>query len=63
MKEVILMHGKDATPDDKWYPWLGEQMRRLGFEYVAPALPKTEDPVLEEWLARLDATDQMKILF
>lgn len=51
---VILLHGKDAGPADKWYPWFGKAVERLGFAYAAPRLPKADNPYLEEWLAVLD---------
>ena len=54
--KVIFMCGKDKTPDDVWYPWFGKEVRKKGFEFVAPKLPKIHDPVLEEWLEELDKT-------
>ncbi|MCR4280351.1 MAG: alpha/beta hydrolase [Candidatus Komeilibacteria bacterium] len=51
---IILMHGKDTGPSEKWYPWLGDAIRQTGHEYFAPQLPKANDPHLEEWLAELD---------
>lgn len=51
---VILIHGKDADPDQKWYPWLREEVEKLGFKFVAPKLPKADDPVLDEWLDEID---------
>ena len=51
------MHGKDTDPSRKWYPWLGEEVRKLGYEFIAPNLPKADNPVMEEWLNELDNAD------
>lgn len=50
------MCGKDKTPDDAWYPWFGREVKKKGFEFVAPRLPKIHDPVLDEWLEELEKT-------
>lgn len=47
--KVILMHGKDVGPSDKWYPWFADTVRGLGFEYHAPVLPKSDNPYIDEW--------------
>lgn len=53
--KVVLMHGKDKTAQDIWYPWLGGQAEKAGLQYVAPKLTTVEVPELSEWLAGLDA--------
>lgn len=52
--KVVLMHGKDTDPSQKWYPWFGAEVERMGYEFVAPALPTATDPVMDEWLAELN---------
>ena len=47
---VILLHGKDKSSKDVWYPWVGEVAQRLGYGFVSPDLPKTHEPELNEWL-------------
>lgn len=54
MKNVILMHGTNAGPEDKWYPGFASEMRKLGIKCTIPALPKSDEPVLDEWLAVID---------
>ena len=51
---VILLHGKDTDPLQKWYPWLAQAMRRRGIRFAAPVLPRAENPRLAEWTATLD---------
>jgi predicted alpha/beta hydrolase family esterase len=62
--KVILMHGKDATPENKWYPWFRDSMKDVGCDFIAPALPHADDPVMDEWLHELDncASDEDTVL-
>lgn len=52
--KIILIHGKNTDPSRAWYSWLGEEVEKMGYEFVAPVLPKAADPVMEEWLAEID---------
>ena len=54
--KVVLMHGKDASPADKWYPWFANEMQSRDIETITPVLPNAADPVMDEWLAELDKT-------
>jgi len=54
--KVVLMHGKDSSPADKWYPWFTSELKKRGIEATAPVLPHAADPVMDEWLAELDKT-------
>jgi len=56
MMKIVLIHGKDTDPSQKWYPWFGEEVEKMGYEFVAPILPKAADPVIDEWLAEIDKT-------
>jgi uncharacterized protein len=62
--KIILMHGKDTNPREKWYPWLEQVVNDLGVEYIAPILPQPENPVLSQWLDCLDKAqpDEQTIL-
>ena len=55
--KVVLMHGKDVGPNDKWYPWLAEEMKKRDIEYISPILPNPADPKIDEWLTELDETN------
>lgn len=52
--KVILIHGKDTNPKDKWYPWFRQQMELKNIEIHIPELPNPGDPQLDEWLAVLE---------
>lgn len=51
------MHGKDTNPSQKWYPWFADEVKSIGYEFVAPVLPKAVNPVMDEWLMELDKTN------
>ena len=51
---VILLHGLNTDPSDKWYPWLAQEMEQRGIEFAAPALPAPTDPNIAAWTAELD---------
>lgn len=55
--KIILMHGKDTDPSQKWYPWFGEEIRRKGYKFIAPILPHADNPIMNEWLAELDKAE------
>lgn len=55
MKNVILLHGMNAGPNDKWYPWLASEMSTRGIKCTIPVLPSSNEPVLDEWLSTIDS--------
>ncbi len=54
--KVVLIHGKDTDPSQKWYPWFKREMEKRGIEIIAPVMPKPNDPVMSEWLQEIDKT-------
>jgi uncharacterized protein len=62
--KVVLIHGKDTDPSKKWYPWLRAEVAKIGYEFVAPVLPKSDNPVIEEWLDEIQKVkpDEQTIL-
>lgn len=55
--KVVLIHGKDTDPSQKWYPWFGDEVKKMGYEFVAPVLPRAADPIMEEWLAAINKVE------
>ena len=54
MIRVILLHGKHADPNQKWYPWFVLQMRNRNILIDAPKLPDSDNPNLHKWLKVID---------
>lgn len=52
-KRVIIVHRWDARPADDWYGWLGQKLVTLGHEVQIPEMPRTEAPVIKEWVEKL----------
>jgi len=55
MKRVILLHGKDKSSQDIWYPWIVAELAKLGVSCAAPDLPGGTVPKINEWLAVVDS--------
>ena len=51
------MHGKNTNPNEKWYPWLKEQMNKNNIQFIAPILPNANDPEINEWVNELEKTN------
>jgi uncharacterized protein len=51
--DVVIVHGLSATPQSHWFPWLTEQLAPEGVTVTVPAMPDTERPRLDAWLATL----------
>lgn len=58
--KVVLMHGKDTDPSQKWYPWFAEEIKKLCMDFVAPKLPNADDPDIDKWIEELDKTNPDK---
>lgn len=54
MKKVFIVHGWGATPKERWYSWLEEELETKGIETVAFEMPDTENPKIENWVPFLE---------
>ena len=55
--KVVLMHGKNTNPNEKWYPWFEKQIKKKGIEYIAPKLLNAKDPEIGDWMEQLEQTN------
>jgi predicted alpha/beta hydrolase family esterase len=55
-KRFIIVHKWDGHPEDDWYPWLKNELKKKGFEVSVPQLPDTSHPRIEKWVPALAAT-------
>lgn len=55
-KRVFVIHCWEGRPDYAWYPWLKKELEGHGFEVFVPAMPETDTPTFEKWLAHLVKT-------
>jgi len=50
MKTIIILHGTGETQNSFWYPWLKNEIEKIGYKFVLPQLPNSNTPKLEEQL-------------
>ena len=48
--KVVIVHGKNTNPNEKWYPWLKKKVEEKNYECIAPILPNSDDPEIISWL-------------
>ena len=52
-ERVFIIHGWGGNPLEAWIPWLKKSLESRGCEVHAPAMPDTEAPVMDKWIAAL----------
>ena len=50
MKNAIILHGTGTKKDEFWFPYLKNELEKLGYNVWLPQLPNDEHPNLNEWL-------------
>jgi len=53
MKRAVFIHGWGGFPEEGWRPWLKEQLEQAGWQVINPAMPDTDMPTQDKWLAKL----------
>ena len=51
--KVVLIHGWLSGPNHHWFYWLKRELRKRGFEVIAPVMPNPVRPNKEQWVAQL----------
>ena len=49
-KKIFIIHGWGGGPNEGWLAWLGKEFKDRGFDVVAPQMPNTDEPKIEEWI-------------
>jgi len=50
--EVVIIHGSYGSPNENWFPWLADEVRKAGHRAVVPTFPTPEGQTLDTWLDR-----------
>ncbi|CAB1216811.1 RBBP9/YdeN family alpha/beta hydrolase [Acinetobacter bouvetii] len=48
-KKVYIVHGDQASPNDHWFPWLGQQIQHSGHVARRLILPDANTPNFQNW--------------
>ncbi len=57
MAKIFIFHGYDGSPEGNWFPWLKDELQKLGHDVVVPRFPDPQHPKLDAWLAHMDGYD------
>jgi hypothetical protein len=49
MKNALILHGTDATPEANWFPWLKNELEQRKYKVNVPQLPKANRPNLQRY--------------
>ena len=44
MKNAIIIHGNDNTPEGNWFRWLEAELQKIGYEVWLPQMPDSHLP-------------------
>ena len=53
-KRVLIIHGWGGSPNEPMLQWLKTKIEQNGWEAVLPEMPDTENPVIEDWVKKLE---------
>ncbi|MEK9131661.1 MAG: alpha/beta hydrolase [Patescibacteria group bacterium] len=68
MKKVFIVHGFEGRPNGGWRPWLMGELEKNGIYACALAMPKADNPILNEWVGEIkrhiegNKTDQIYLV-
>lgn len=51
MKTAYLIHGWDGTPDNWWFPWISEELKKLHYKVISLSMPNPKIPIMKDWLS------------
>ncbi|MBI2134799.1 serine hydrolase family protein [Candidatus Woesearchaeota archaeon] len=51
---AIIIHGSYGNPNENWFPWLKEELKKLSYEVFVPEFPTPKSQKLESWMGIFD---------
>jgi hypothetical protein len=53
-KRVIIIHGWGGSSKEPLLQWLKTELEDRGLEVILPGMPDTENPIIENWVKKLE---------
>ncbi|MFH0969160.1 MAG: alpha/beta hydrolase [Patescibacteria group bacterium] len=50
MQNIFIIHGAYGNPGENWFPWLKNELKKLGENVFIPKFPTPKNQSLENWL-------------
>ena len=52
-KRVFIIHGWEGYPEEGWFPWLKQELTKVGFEVFVPQMPEASNPRIYNWVPKI----------
>lgn len=56
MSNIFIFHGSYGNPEENWFPWLKNELEKLGHTVYVPAFPTPQGQTIENWMEVFNLT-------
>ena len=49
MKTIFIIHGSYGNPQENWFPWLKQELEKVGCQVIIPHFPTPKKQSLQNW--------------
>ncbi|MBU1953597.1 alpha/beta hydrolase [Patescibacteria group bacterium] len=58
MTNIFIIHGVGGHNKENWFPWLENELKKLGHKVIIPNFPTPQNQTLSAWLNKLEQYKQ-----